>query len=504
MFEFWRKLFDTEDFPARWTCGNWTAGHGWLHILSDIAIWGAYMAIPALLAYMVIKRKDTPFLPIFWLFAAFIFSCGTTHLLDAGVFWWPSYRLSAVVKFITAVVSWATVLALIPALPKALALPQLGAVNVELNAALRATIDSEERMRHVFEAAPNGFVIVDDHGTIVLANSVCSQVFGYGPGELVGKSIEILVPQKHRGGHPEFRTAFRAKPETRAMGRGRDLFGLRKDGTEIPVEIGLNPIESKEGTLVLASIVDITERKRSEQTLARYTAELERSNRELDQFAYVASHDLRTPLEGITSLATWVQEDAAANLPEDSLRHLGLIQQRATRLKVLLDDLLEYSRAGRLDLAQREVDLHELIEDVISVIAPHGDFQINIACDIPPARTVETPLRHIFQNLIGNAIKHHDRDSGIIDIVGRLENGFYHFSVTDDGPGIDETFHEKVFMMFETLKPRDQVEGSGMGLAIIKKLLDTYGGTITLESSPGQGTTFLFTWPYSMAEVTPN
>lgn len=495
MLEFLRNIFDTSDFPARWSCGLWTSGHGWLHIGSDIAIWGAYMAIPATLAYFILRRKDIPFLPIFWLFAAFIFSCGTTHLLEAGIFWWPAYRLSGTVKFITATVSWATVFALLPVLPKALALPGLSAVNAELNRALTAKTRSEARFRQVIEAAPNGMVMVNAEGTILLANSACAGIFGYGSGELVGRSIDSLIPDRFRGAHPGFRAAFHLAPETRAMGRGRDLYGRRKNGEEIPIEIGLNPIESEEGLLVLASIVDITERKHAEETLARYTADLERSNRELDEFAYIASHDLRNPLEGIENLASWVVEDASQHLPEESRRHLALIQQRAVRLKTLLDDLLQYSRAGRRPEDIKWTSTSDLIADIIADLNVPPGFKIAFAPNLPEFPTMTTPLRHVLQNLISNAIKHHDRTDGHIEVSCCEEATCYHFTVADDGPGIDAAFHDRIFQMFETLRPRDQVEGSGMGLAIIKKILDTYGGTITVDSSPGAGTAFQFNWP---------
>lgn len=495
MVESLNSLFDTAGFPARWQCGVWSTAHGTLHIVSDLAIWGAYMALPATIAFFLAKRRDVPFLPIFWLFAAFIFFCGTTHLLDALIFWWPAYRLSGLVKLLTAIVSWATVVALIPTIPKALALPQLSRINAELEEALRATRESEERMRHVIEAAPNGMVIVDGQGHIVSANNSCSSIFGYTYDELVGRPIEDLVPQRHRTAHPGYREAYLKCPETRAMGRGRDLYGLRRDGTEIPVEIGLNPIESAEGALVLASIVDITERKRAEQMLARYTADLERSNRELDEFAYVASHDLRSPLEGIASLATWINEDAGELLPESSRRHLGQIEQRVHRLQTLLDDLLQFSRAGRRESKRETVDVAELVQDVVDLLHPPAEFRIEVSPDVPTLETFRTPLQHVFQNLIANAIKHHDRQEGHIRVDAKEAEEHWIFTITDDGPGIATEYHERIFMMFETLRPRDQVEGSGMGLAIIRKLVDTYGGQIWIESSPDQGAKFIFTWP---------
>lgn len=495
MFDVFSSIFDTSGFPARWQCGAWSTAHGSLHIASDIAIWGAYMAIPATIAFFLMKRRDIPFLAIFWLFAGFIFFCGTTHLLDAFIFWWPAYRFAGLVKFLTAVISWATVLALIPVIPRALALPRLARINAELQEALQAARKSEERLRHVIEAAPNGMVIVDEQGRIVSANSACLSIFGYEDAELVGRPIEDLVPTRHRAAHPGFRAVFRHNPETRAMGRGRDLYGLRKNGTEIPVEIGLNPIESVEGALVLASIVDITERKQAEQMLARYTADLERSNRELDEFAYVASHDLRSPLEGIASLASWIEEDSGTQLPEDSQRHLAQIGQRVLRLQTLLDDLLQFSRAGRRETALELVDVAELVQDIISLLNPPSGFRVKTSGDLPRLETFRTPLQQVFQNLIGNAIKHHDRTDGVVEVSALESEDAWTFTVADDGPGIDPAYHARVFMMFETLRPRDHVEGSGMGLAIIRKLIETHGGQIRLDSEAGNGARFTFTWP---------
>lgn len=495
MVEWFTSLFDTSGFPARWVCGTWSTADGTLHIASDLAIWGAYTTISVAMLWFLLKRRDIPFLPLFALFASFIFCCGTTHLLDAAMFYWPAYRFAGLIKLLTALVSWLAVFVLLPVLPKALAFPRMERTNVELKEALLIARKTEARLRHVIEAAPNGMIIVDGRGNIVSVNSSCATIFGYEPNGLVGRPIEELVPPRHHGVHPSFRQHYQQHPETRAMGRGRDLYGLRKDGTEIPVEIGLNPIESDEGPLVLASIVDITERKASEQMLARYTADLERSNRELDEFAYVASHDLRSPLEGIASLASWIAEDSGELLPETSRRHLDQILQRVGRLRTLLDDLLQFSRAGRRETGLETVRIGELLDDVISLLNPPRGFRVVVDPDMPTIETFRPPLQHIFQNLIGNAIKHHDRDMGEIRIHAVRQGDGYAFTVEDDGPGIDPAFHERVFMMFETLRPRDQVEGSGMGLAIIRKLVETYGGRIHLQSTPGAGSSFTFTWP---------
>jgi len=267
MFSFFTSLFDTSDFPARWSCGNWSDVHGWLHVLSDAAIFGAYFAIPVVLAYFVVRRKDVPFLPIFWLFAAFILCCGIGHLVEATIFWQPWYRLSGLVKVITAFVSWATVIALVPIVPRALALPALATINLQLKQEIEERKRAEKRMELAVHASPSGMVMMTSAGVIVMVNARTEAMFGYAPGELIGQAIEILVPHRFRAQHPGLRQSFFQNPKARSMGVGRDLFGLRKDGTEFPVEIGLNPIETDEGLMVLSAIVDISERKEAERKL---------------------------------------------------------------------------------------------------------------------------------------------------------------------------------------------------------------------------------------------
>lgn len=234
--------------------------------------------------------------------------------------------------------------------------------------------------------------------------------------------------------------------------------------------------------------------QQSEEHRRRYTADLERSNRELDEFAYVASHDLRSPLQGIKNLAHWIAEDNADKLPEKSRRHLEQMEQRVERLETLLDDLLQYSRAGRVHGAIVEVDTGQLCKDTVGLLSPPDGFEVKIASDMPRFETASVPLEQVFRNLINNAIKHHDRDDGKISIFCKPNGQTYGFSVTDDGPGIERKYHQQIFKMFETLSPRDTVEGSGMGLAVIKKIVESCGGSIGVESA-GRGTTFSFTWP---------
>lgn len=346
----------------------------------------------------------------------------------------------------------------------------------------------EERFRLVVEAAPNAMVMIDSRGYIEMVNAQTEQLFGYAREELLGKPMEMLIPERFRPQHPGLRSGYFTTPTTRAMGSGRDLFGLRKDGSEFRVEIGLNPIQTADGIKVLSAIVDISERK-------RFTDELSRRNQELNNFAYVASHDLKSPLRGVDQLATWLTEDLAGKMDADTDEHLRLMRVRIKRMEKLLDDLLLYFRAGQLGGNIEHIDFAALIRDVFDLCCAERPFTLELVGDFPICPTHKVPLELVFRNLISNVVKHHDQVKGNIVIHASHTEHFFEFAVADDGPGIAEEHRERVFTMFQTLRPRDEVEGSGMGLAIIKKTLESLGGSIRLDANHPRGAVFHFSWP---------
>jgi PAS domain S-box-containing protein len=258
----------------------------------------------------------------------------------------------------------------------------------------------------------------------------------------------------------------------------------------------LTPVKSISGEVIsiLGISRDITGQKKAEAELAHQTEELIRSNKELEQFAYAASHDLRSPLRAIESLAQWIEEDLRERCSEQELKYLSLLRIRTSRLDKLLSDLLEYSRAGKISYTTEHIIIADLLRNIQSLLNMQNDF-ILVINTMPEFITNRIPLERIFLNLISNAMKHHDKKPGTITIRCKEIDMMYEFSVEDDGPGIPPEFHIKVFEIFQTLKSRDDVEGSGMGLAIVKKLVENYGGTIRLESMPPHGCKFIFTWP---------
>jgi PAS domain S-box-containing protein len=353
----------------------------------------------------------------------------------------------------------------------------------------------EEQFRQVVEMAPNAMIMVDENGRVELVNLQTEKIFGYSRNELLGKSIDIFLPERFRNIHPHHRGTYFSNPSPRSMGVGRDLFGLRKDGSEFPVEIGLNPIMTSTGLKVLSAIVDISERKQSDARQQKLISELTRINEELDNFAYVSSHDLKSPLRGIDQLATWIAEDLKDTLNEDTRDHLRLMRSRIKRMETLLDDLLAYSRVGRSTDETVTVDTCELVKDVFDLTATNKLIQLQVMEGLPTLMTRKVPLELIFRNLISNAIKHHDKQSGTITVSARSLKGETEFYVEDDGPGIPHEHQQRVFAMFQTLRPRDEVEGSGIGLALVKKAVESEGGVISLESDGESGCIFRFTWP---------
>jgi signal transduction histidine kinase len=265
------------------------------------------------------------------------------------------------------------------------------------------------------------------------------------------------------------------------------------DNLELRVRLRTAELENLNETLRL----EVSERKRVEAALRQASQELEDANRELKEFAYIVSHDLKAPLRGVTQLAGWLAADYQHLLDEEGKESIELLVGRVKRMHNLIDGILQYSRVGRIREKLKELDLNQLVTEVIDFVGPPPQINVRIADRLPTIECENTRLHEVFQNLLDNAIKYMDKPQGEITITCVNENSHWRFGVSDNGPGIDERHFGKIFQIFQTLTPRDEVESTGIGLALVKKIIELHGGKIWVESQVGYGATFYFTMPHS-------
>ncbi len=355
---------------------------------------------------------------------------------------------------------------------------------------------AEERFRLVVESAPNAIVLVNRDGIITLVNKQTELLFGYDRNELIGNRLEVLLPERFKGDHPGHRNTFFEKPKTRSMGAGRDLFAKRKDGSEVQVEIGLNPLETPEGQMVLASIIDITERK-IQENVAKKQVELEIRNKELEQFAYVASHDLQEPLRTVSNYMQLFEEDYLDQMDDQARHYLRSVNLATKRMSLLIKALLDFSRLGR-NSRLVEVDCGKLLNNIISdlqTMIRNSRTDIDIG-DMPVLNGYDVELRQLFQNLLTNAIKFQpDNHTPKVSVRSSPLDGKWQFSVRDNGIGIEPVHFKRIFEIFQRLHTTDEYEGSGIGLANCKKIVELHNGEIWVDSILGKETTFYFTIP---------
>ncbi|MDI7775062.1 ATP-binding protein [Asticcacaulis sp. EMRT-3] len=480
------------NFMPHGYCFLWQPGVLWLHVLSDLGIVIAYFSIPLVLLYILSKRKDLPFQAVFVLFGAFILLCGLTHLLNIWVLWHPNYYIEGVIKALTAITSIATLIVLIRRIPLAMRLPsprQLAEANARLADLYQQSQEQGQvALTAVMDNVTDGIITIDERGTIESFNAACIRMFGYAADEVTARNISILIPEPDQKKHDGFIRDY--------LGAGafsREMTGRRKDGHTFPLDLSVSEFELGGQRHYIGILRDISRAKQAEAARERLLKRLIDSNTELERFAYVASHDMQEPLRMMLNFSQIVAHDYADRLDEDGREYLKIIGDSAWRMRDMVQDLLEYARMGREGLSLGEVDMqveiNHVLENLRQLIIDSG---AEITSDpLPKLYGSAVQIMRLFQNLIANAIKYQpEGQTPVIHIAAAEGGAFWQFSVSDNGLGIDEAFIEQVFEPFRRLHNWESIKGSGLGLAVCKRIVENHGGRIWVESKAGEGSRF--------------
>jgi PAS domain S-box-containing protein len=482
------RFFSTNGFMPHGMCYQWQPDILALHIISDGLICIAYFLISCTILHFVRKRADLEHKWIFLCFAIFIIACSLTHAMEIWTIWHPTYWLSGGIKALTALVSVATAVLIVTYFPSALRLPSPSAmqnVRTDVEREIGKRKHADEQFRLAIEAAPTGMLLMDLTGSIVLVNAHIEKLFGYPRSELLGRAIEMLVPARFRANIPDFRQGLFNAPPARAG----DLYGVRKDGSEVPIEIGLNPLLTSDGEFVLSSIVDVSQR-----------LEIDRIRNE---FVSTVSHELRTPLTSIRGSLGLLQSGAMGTLPKNAAEMVAIAYKNSGRLVRIINDILDISTidAGKLALQMSIVPLAELLQQSIEGNAGFAE-KCGVRFLLEPVsandRVMADPdrLMQVVANLLSNAAKFSPPGAKVLIRV-RSGSTTMRIEVEDSGAGIPEAFRAHIFEKFAQADASvtRRFEGTGLGLSIARKLMEAMGGSVGFDSIVDRGTVFYIELP---------
>ncbi|HEX5057286.1 MAG TPA: ATP-binding protein [Gammaproteobacteria bacterium] len=366
-------------------------------------------------------------------------------------------------------------------------------MNGKLQSGQRNSAGADHYLDSVLRSSTDAIIGIDMQDAIRFWNKGAEKLYGHRSEDVLGKTVFILAPDAASDQVAAVRDRLYRNEEIQHY----ETVHRRKDGSRMDVLLNISPAFDPAGSMIGVTVIarDIGESKKAERKIERQKQKLEAINKELNDFAYIISHDLKAPLRGISFVADWLYEDYASRLDEEGKENLRLLKSRAQRMSQLIDGVLSYSRVEGKKEEPQPVDLNALIPEVIDLLAPPPHIAITVDAGLPVVLCGPVKIGQVFQNLLSNAIRYMDKERGEIHVSCGDEGDKWHFSVRDNGPGIEQAHFEKIFQIFQTLAPRDKVESTGVGLTIVKKIVQLYGGDIWLESQMGRGTTFHFSLP---------
>ena len=491
--DFFSKILNTHDWPPRWHCGNWTDFHGWLYILSDASIWAAYFAIPFLLIRLIVKRKDIPFNKIFWLFIAFILLCGLTHLMDAIIFWWPAYRLSALIRFITAIVSIFTVYALYKILPLVFTLRTVTELEAEIDK--RRVIEEKLAASEFLLSEASRIGRVGGWELDVIQDKITWSKTAF---DIYGLPYDFAIAENDMMNY--FLEPYRqmladalALAQAKGLKWDVELLMINAKKNTIWVRSIGEPLYDGKGVLVKLRgvFIDIDQYKSTEMALHKSIGLITQSNQQLKNFTHILSHNIRNHANNISLVTSLVDTET---LDAENTELFEKLDNVSKALNATLDDLSEAIRIKENTIQSEIINFDALIKKVLGVIALElttSNTEVELHLEVSHVNFPPIYLESILLNLISNAIKYKmdNKNPHIILKTYKSEQNETVLECRDNGQGIDlDLYGGKIFGLYKTF--HQQKDAHGVGLFLVKTQIESQGGRIEVMSSPGNGTVF--------------